>query len=141
MTLQDLPVGSSGVITAVGGEGSLRQHFLDMGVIPGAEVTLIQYAPMGDPMELRIHGYELTLRRADGEKVTVTPLPKDRAPAPPPAEETLSPEAALAVLYNKTVPAGVREYLDLRSGKTPPAVKPKRAKPLPSSAVGASEGE
>ena len=51
MTLQDLPVGSSGVITAVGGEGSLRQHFLDMGVIPGAEVTLIQYAPMGDPME------------------------------------------------------------------------------------------
>ena len=94
MTLQDLPVGSSGVITAVGGEGSLRQHFLDMGVIPGAEVTLIQYAPMGDPMELRIHGYELTLRRADGEKVTVTPLPKDRAPAPPPAEETLSPEIA-----------------------------------------------
>lgn len=55
------------------------------------------------------------------------------------AEEEL--EAALAVLYNKTVPAGVREYLDLRSGKTPPAVKPKRAKPLPSSAVGASEGE
>ena len=68
MTLNDLEIGSSGIITAVGGEGSLRQHFLDMGVIPGAEVTLIKYAPMGDPMELRIHGYELTLRRADGEK-------------------------------------------------------------------------
>ena len=69
MTLNDLEIGSSGIITAVGGEGSLRQHFLDMGVIPGAEVTLIKYAPMGDPMELRIHGYELTLRRADGEIV------------------------------------------------------------------------
>ena len=56
MTLNDLEIGSSGIITAVGGEGSLRQHFLDMGVIPGAEVTLIKYAPMGDPMELRIHG-------------------------------------------------------------------------------------
>ena len=53
MTLNDLEIGSSGIITAVGGEGSLRQHFLDMGVIPGAEVTLIKYAPMGDPMELR----------------------------------------------------------------------------------------
>ncbi len=50
------------MITAVGGEGALRQHFLDMGVIPGAEITLVKYAPMGDPMELRIHGYELTLR-------------------------------------------------------------------------------
>ena len=66
MTLNDLEIGSSGIITAVGGEGSLRQHFLDMGVIPGAEVTLIKYAPMGDPMELRIHGYELTLRRGKG---------------------------------------------------------------------------
>lgn len=68
MTLKDLEIGTSGVIIAVGGEGSLRQHFLDMGVIPGAEVTLMKYAPMGDPMELRIHGYELTLRLADGEK-------------------------------------------------------------------------
>lgn len=60
MTLKELDIGSSAVITSVGGEGSLRQHFLDMGVIPGAEVTLMKYAPMGDPMELRIHGYELT---------------------------------------------------------------------------------
>ena len=77
-TLKDLALGQTAVITAVGGEGSLRQHFLDMGVIPGAEVTLMKFAPMGDPMELRIHGYELTLRLADGEKVTVAPLPKDR---------------------------------------------------------------
>ena len=74
MTLKDLEIGTSGVIIAVGGEGSLRQHFLDMGVIPGAEVTLMKYAPMGDPMELRIHGYELTLRLADGEKVEIAPL-------------------------------------------------------------------
>ena len=73
MTLKDLEIGTSGVIIAVGGEGSLRQHFLDMGVIPGAEVTLMKYAPMGDPMELRIHGYELTLRLADGEKVEIAP--------------------------------------------------------------------
>ena len=74
MTLNHLELGASAVITAVGGEGSLRQHFLDMGVIPGAEVTLIKYAPMGDPMELRIHGYELTLRLADAQKIQVTPL-------------------------------------------------------------------
>ena len=60
------------MITAVGGEGALRQHFLDMGVIPGVEVTLVKYAPMGDPMELRIHGYELTLRLADAEKIEIT---------------------------------------------------------------------
>ena len=73
MTLKDLELGASAVITTVGGEGSLRQHFLDMGVIPGAEVTLIKYAPMGDPMELRIHGYELTLRLADAEKIAINP--------------------------------------------------------------------
>lgn len=71
MTLKELEVGKSAVITTVGGEGSLRQHFLDMGVIPGAEVTLMKYAPMGDPMELRIHGYELTLRLADAEKIEI----------------------------------------------------------------------
>ena len=64
MTLKDLDIGASGVVTAVGGAGALRQHFLDMGVIPGAEVTVVKYAPMGDPMELRLHGYELTLRLA-----------------------------------------------------------------------------
>ena len=71
MTLKDLKVGKSAVVAAVGGEGALRQHFLDMGVIPGAELTLVKFAPMGDPMELRIHGYELTLRLADAEKIEV----------------------------------------------------------------------
>lgn len=71
MTLRELKTGESAVIDVVGGEGALRQHFLDMGVIPGAEVTLEKFAPMGDPMELRIHGYQLTLRLADAEKITV----------------------------------------------------------------------
>ncbi len=71
MTLKELEIGKTGVITAVGGEGALRQHFLDMGVIPTAEVEVVKYAPMGDPMELRIHGYQLTLRLADAEKIQV----------------------------------------------------------------------
>ncbi len=74
MRLNELKPGRSAVIRAVGGEGALRQHFLDMGVIPGTEVTLIKLAPMGDPMELRIHGYELTLRLADAEKIEITPV-------------------------------------------------------------------
>lgn len=71
MTLRDLEKGHSAIIDVVGGEGNLRQHFLDMGVIPGAKVTLIKYAPMGDPMELRIHGYELTLRLDDADKIEI----------------------------------------------------------------------
>ena len=71
MTLKDLSVGSSAVITAVGGEGALRQHFLDMGMIPGAEVTVIKYAPLGDPVELSIHGYTLTLRLDDAAKIDI----------------------------------------------------------------------
>ena len=70
-TLAQLEIGQSARITAVGGEGALRQHFLDMGLIPGAEVTLVKFAPMGDPMELRIHGYELTLRVDDARQITV----------------------------------------------------------------------
>ncbi len=77
MTLKDLEIGGSAIISAVGGEGALRQHFLDMGVIPGAEVTLVKYAPMGDPMELRIHGYELTLRVADAQKITIEKITKE----------------------------------------------------------------
>ena len=73
MQLRELKPGQSGVITAVGGQGALRQHFLDMGVIPGATVTVTKLAPMGDPMELRIRGYELTLRLADAEKIDITP--------------------------------------------------------------------
>ena len=74
MNLKQLDIGKTAVVTAVGGEGALRQHFLDMGVIPGAEVTLVKFAPMGDPMELRIHGYELTLRLADAEKIQIRPV-------------------------------------------------------------------
>lgn len=71
MTLKDLPIGKSGRIVTVGGEGALRQHFLDMGVIPGAEVKMVKVAPMGDPVELRIHGFELTLRLADAEQIQI----------------------------------------------------------------------
>ena len=71
MTLRDLQMGESAVITTVGGRGALRQHFLDMGMIPGVQVTLVKYAPMGDPMELRLHGYELTLRLADAEQIEI----------------------------------------------------------------------
>ncbi len=70
-TLKDLNIGESAIITHVGGEGFLRQHFLDMGVIPEAEITLVKYAPMGDPAEYRIHGYELTLRLSDAEKIII----------------------------------------------------------------------
>lgn len=74
MTLKDLNIGESALITAVGGKGALRQHFLDMGVIPGAEVTVVKFAPMGDPIELQIHGYELTLRLADAEQIEVASI-------------------------------------------------------------------
>ena len=73
MKLSEIKVGQSVKITSVGGSGTLRQHFLDMGVIPGAKATLIQFAPMGDPMDLLIHGYELTLRLADAAKIEVEP--------------------------------------------------------------------
>jgi len=81
MTLRDLELGATGTVTAVGGEGALRQHFLDMGIIPGAEVTLVKYAPMGDPMELQIHGYALTLRVADAEKIGIVPTEKKNRPS------------------------------------------------------------
>ncbi len=71
MTLKELGIGESAIITAVGGEGALRQHFLDMGVIPGTEVTVIKYAPLGDPVELKIHGYQLTLRVNDAAKIEI----------------------------------------------------------------------
>lgn len=72
MTIKDLPAGKSATILKVGGDGALRQHFLDMGLIQGAEVTVIKYAPMGDPVELRIHSYELTIRLSDAEKIEVS---------------------------------------------------------------------
>ena len=76
MTLRDLQMGESAVITTVGGRGALRQHFLDMGMIPGVQITLVKYAPMGDPMELRLHGYELTLRLADAEQIEIEEVQK-----------------------------------------------------------------
>ncbi|MBQ6235186.1 MAG: ferrous iron transport protein B [Clostridia bacterium] len=84
MTLRELKPGESAIVETVGGEGALRQHFLDMGVIPGAGMTLEKLAPMGDPMEFRIHGYELTLRVADAEKIGVRRV--DEAPAAPKAQ-------------------------------------------------------
>ena len=74
MTIAELKPGQSALVSRVGGEGALRQHFLDMGVIPGAALTVVKLAPMGDPMELRIHGYELTLRLDDAARIEVEPL-------------------------------------------------------------------
>ncbi len=71
MTLKELKIGESAVIDTVGGEGALRQHFLDMGLIPGEEVTLVKFAPMGDPMELTVRNYELSVRKADAEMIEV----------------------------------------------------------------------
>lgn len=71
LKLSELKTGESAVIQNVGGQGELRQHFLDMGIIPGAEVTLVKFAPMGDPMELQVHGYELTLRLAEADKIQI----------------------------------------------------------------------
>ncbi|MGN1349931.1 MAG: FeoA domain-containing protein, partial [Anaerovoracaceae bacterium] len=71
MTLKELKIGETATITAVGGSGALRNHLLDMGLIPGTRITVVKYAPMGDPVELRLHGYELTLRLDDAEKIQV----------------------------------------------------------------------
>ncbi len=89
MTLKDIEIGKSAAILTVGGEGALRQHFLDMGLIPGCKVQMIKHAPMGDPMEIRIHSYELTLRLADAEKILVEELKEEK--------ETPSPERKEAI--------------------------------------------
>ena len=81
MTLKDLPIGKTATIRSVGGEGALRQHFLDMGLIPQGDVTMVKYAPMGEPMELRIHSYELTLRLADAEKIEIENIRDASVPA------------------------------------------------------------
>ncbi len=73
MTLKELPVGQSGRITAVGGEGVLRCRLLDMGLIPNTRVTVQKIAPMGDPMEIRLRGYELTLRLDDAAQIEILP--------------------------------------------------------------------
>ena len=81
MTLAELEIGKSAIVTSVGGEGALRQHFLDMGLIPGVSVTLTKYAPMGDPMELSLHGYQLTLRKADAAQLLIEPHSMENEPA------------------------------------------------------------
>lgn len=81
MTLKDLPIGKTATVLSVGGEGELRQHFLDMGIIPKADITMVKYAPMGDPVELRINSYELTLRIADAEKIEITNVRDAQPPA------------------------------------------------------------
>ena len=84
MTLKDLKVGESALVKEVGGEGALRQHFLDMGIIPGAEVRLVKMAPMGDPMEIKVHGYALTLRLSEALKIVVDKnCPEEKAPEMP----------------------------------------------------------
>ena len=70
-TLRELEIGKTATVVSVGGEGALRQHFLDMGLIPEADVTMVKYAPMGDPVEVKIHGYALTLRLADAEQIAI----------------------------------------------------------------------
>ena len=75
MTLKDLNIGETAVVGTVGGEGALRQHFLDMGLIPGEEVALVKFAPMGDPMELQLRGYVLTLRKEDARSIEVEVRP------------------------------------------------------------------
>ena len=89
MTLKDLNIGETAVVGTVGGEGALRQHFLDMGLIPGEEVTLVKFAPMGDPMELSIHGYELTLRLDDAAQIGITPTEKAPAISAAPADDKM----------------------------------------------------
>ena len=85
MTLDKIHIGKNALITQVGGEGALRQHFLDMGLIPGAIVTIEKYAPMGDPLQIHLHGYSLTLRKADAAKITVVAdveIPEKTDPEP-----------------------------------------------------------
>ncbi len=83
MTLRDLEIGKSATILAVGGEGALRQHFLDMGLIPGTEITMVKYAPMGDPIEVRIHSYELTLRLGDAARIDISDVTEAALPEQP----------------------------------------------------------
>lgn len=94
MTLAELKIGQTATITEVGGEGSLRQHFLDMGVLPGVPVTMVKYAPMGDPLEMRIHGYELTLRKADAGKIMImtSPIPSQEGVVDGVSENAEMPE-------------------------------------------------
>ena len=107
MTLNELNIGQSACITAVGGDGALRQHFLDMGVIPGAVVTLQKFAPMGDPMQLELHGYELTLRKDDAAKITIAapiPDPSFSADAMKASQALSAPMMGKGVITSQKIP-------------------------------------
>ena len=92
MTLRELKAGQSCIVESVGGSGALRQHFLDMGIIPGAKITIVKFAPMGDPVEVRIHGYELSLRLDDAEKIAVMQADAD-------AEESVTEKLKVKVAH------------------------------------------
>lgn len=87
LTLKELPIGKEATITTVGGKGALRQHFLDMGVIPNETIKLVKYAPMGDPMEFMIQGYELTLRVADAQQIQIKDVREPEEDVRPAGEE------------------------------------------------------
>ena len=91
MTLKDLPIGKTARINVVGGNGELRQHFLDMGVIPGTEITKVKLAPMGDPIEFEINGYELTMRADDADKIEAEQLDAATVHEPAPEHKTEHP--------------------------------------------------
>ena len=95
MTIKDLQIGETATIIEVGGSGALRQHFLDMGLIQGTEVTVVKYAPMGDPVELRIHGYELTIRLEDAGQIQVGAAHKEEVTVKRPAEKMDIPHPGL----------------------------------------------
>lgn len=130
MTLAELKIGQTATILKVGGQGSLRQHFLDMGVLPGIPVTLVKYAPMGDPMELRIHHYELTLRKADAGQIIVTPV-TDVSP---------QDDASCAIVHEPLHPGlgeGGHYHREQNEGRdTSPTDKPDKARPLTFALVG-----
>ncbi len=120
MTIKDLEIGQSAVVKTVGGSGSLRQHFLDMGVIPGAEVTLVKYAPMGDPMELRIHGYELTLRVADAEQIEVEAAREDGGAKGGRSMDKASPKSVFTRISSREHPGfGEGGRYHVKAGENP----------------------
>lgn len=127
MTLKDLPIGKTATVTVVGGEGALRQHFLDMGIIPMADVTMVKYAPMGDPVEVRIHSYELTLRLADAAQIQIDNV-RDEKEQKRGSRVRAIPHPGLARAVNimkkqMNIPFRIVSFLPLRWQETRTAVK------------------
>ena len=118
MTLKELNIGESAVIETVGGQGALRQHFLDMGLIPGEKVTLVKFAPMGDPMELQIHGYALTLRLDDAARINVSPAKTVRVVPAARPEQKVVEHPGLGEPLSAAADRGVFNVMDNRSGKS-----------------------